>query len=41
MFEVFIITARTDRDNLMCSLVVHDKIHSNYEDGKINLEDIR
>ena len=32
MFEDFIIHVRTDRYNLMCYLVAHDKIQSAYED---------
>ena len=32
MFEYFITHARTDRYNLMCSLVAHDKMQPNDED---------
>ena len=32
MFEDFITHSRTDRYNLMCSLVSHDKIQQNDED---------
>ena len=34
MFEYFIIHARTDRYNLMCYLVAHDKIQPAYEDDE-------
>ena len=34
MFEDFIIHARTDRQNIMCSLVAHDKIQQDYEDDE-------
>ena len=39
MFEDFITNARTDRYNLMCSLVAHDKIKSDYEDYGIIIGD--
>ena len=39
MFEDFITQARTDRYNIMCYLVVHDKMQPNYEDDKIVLGD--
>ena len=31
-FEDFIIQSRTDRYNIMCSLVAHDKMQPDYED---------
>ena len=39
MFEDFITHAITDRYNLMCSLVAHDKIRPDYEDDKISIGD--
>ena len=39
MFEYFIIHARTERYNLMCSLVAHDKIQPAYEDYEISIVD--
>ena len=33
-FEDFITQARTDRYNIMCSLVAHDKIQPAYEDDE-------
>ena len=37
MFEYFITHAKTDRYNLMCYLVAHDKIQPDYEDDKISI----
>ena len=39
MFEDFITHARTDRYNIMCFLVAHDKMQPNYEDDESNLGD--
>ena len=39
MFEYFITHARTDRYNLMCFLVAHDKMQQNYEDDESSLGD--
>ena len=39
MFEYFITHARTDRYNLMCSLVAHDKIQPAYEDNESSIGD--
>ena len=39
MFEDFITHARTDRYNIMCSLVAHDKMQPNCEDDESNLGD--
>ena len=39
MFEDFITHARTDRYNLMCSLVAHDKMQPSYEDYESSLGD--
>ena len=39
MFEDFITHARTDRYNLMCSLVAHDKIQPAYEYDEISIGD--
>ena len=36
MFEYFITHARTDRYNLMCSLVAHDKKKPAFEDEEIS-----
>ena len=33
MFEDFITHAKTDKNNLMCSLVAHDKLQPAYADG--------
>ena len=38
-FEDFITQARTDRYNLMCSLVAHDKMQPDYEDDESSLGD--
>ena len=39
MFEYFITQERTDRYNLMCSLVSHDKIQPDCEDDESSLVD--
>ena len=39
MFEYFITHARTDRYNLMCYLVSHDKIQPAYEDDESSIGD--
>ena len=39
MFEDFITHARSDRYNLMCSLVAYDKIQPYYEDDEISIGD--
>ena len=39
LFEDFITHARTDRYNIMCYLVAHDKIQPDYEDDEISLGD--
>ena len=39
MFEGFIKQARTDRYNIMCSLVAHYRIQDNEQDYKISLGD--
>ena len=41
MFGNFIIHARTDRYNIMCSLVAHDKKRPTYEDYESSLGDRR
>ena len=38
-FEDFITQARTDRYNLMCSLVAHDKLQLDYEDDESSIGD--
>ena len=38
-FEDFITQARTDRYNLMCSLVAHDRLQLNYKDDEISIGD--
>ena len=38
-FEGFIIQARTDRYNIMCSLVAHDRLQDNDQDDEISLGD--
>ena len=38
-FEDFITQARTDRYNLMCSLVAHDRLQPDYEDDEISIGD--
>ena len=38
-FEGFIKQARTDRYNIMCSLVAHDRLEDNYQDDEISLGD--
>ena len=40
LFEYFITHAITNRYNLMCSLVAHDKKQPDYEDEEISLVDI-
>ena len=37
MFEYFITHARSDRYNLICSLVENDKIQPAYEDDEISI----
>ena len=39
MFEYFITHARTDRYDLICYLVAHDKIQPAYEDDEISIGD--
>ena len=39
LFEDFITHARTDRNNLMCSLVAHDKRQPVYEDDESSIGD--
>ena len=39
MFEYFIKRARTDRYNIMCYLVTHDKMQPTYEDYESSLGD--
>ena len=39
MFKDFMRHARTDRYNLMCSLVAHDKIKPSYEDDVSSIEE--
>ena len=39
LFEDFITHARTDRNNLMCSLVARDKKQPSYEDDESSLGD--
>ena len=38
-FEDFITQARTDRYNLMCYLVAHDKMQPYYKDDEISIVD--
>ena len=38
-FKDFITQARTDRYNLMCSLVAHDRLQLYYKDYEINIGD--
>ena len=38
-FEDFIPKSRTDRYNLMCSLVAHDKLQLEYKDDEISIGD--
>ena len=38
-FKDFITQARTEKYNLMCYLVAHDKMQQDYEDDKISLGD--
>ena len=39
MFEGIITQERTDRYNLMCSLVVHDRLQLDYKDDEISIGD--
>ena len=39
LFEDFITHARTDRGNIMCSIVEHDKKQPAYEDDEISIGD--
>ena len=39
LFEDFITHARTDRYNIMCSIVVHDKKQPYYEDDESSIVD--
>ena len=39
MFEDFITHAGTDRYNLLCSIVVHDKKQPDYEDDESSIGD--
>ena len=39
MFEDFMTQARTDRYNLMCSLVAHYRLQPDYEDDVISIGD--
>ena len=36
-FEDFITQARTDRYNIMCSLVAHDRLQDDYKDDEISI----
>ena len=38
-FEDFITQARTDRYNIICSLVAHDKLQLDYKDNEISIGD--
>ena len=38
-FEGFITQARTDRNNIMCSLVTHDSLQLDYKDYESNIGD--
>ena len=38
-FEYFITQARTDRYNIMCSLVAHDRLQNYYKDDEISISD--
>ena len=38
-FEAFITQARTDRYNIMCSLVAHDRLQENKTDDEISIGD--
>ena len=40
MFGDFITRARTDRYNLMCSLVAHDKLQQDYKDDESSIGDM-
>ena len=39
-FEDFITQARTDQDNILCSLVAHDRLQTDYKDDEISMGDI-
>ena len=39
-FEDFITQARTDRYNLMCSLVAHDKLQPDYKNDESSIGDM-
>ena len=39
-FEYFITQARTDRYNIMCSLVAHDRLQTDYQDNESIIDDI-
>ena len=39
MFEYFITQARTDRYNILCYLVAHDKMQPDYKDDEISIGD--
>ena len=39
-FEDFIKQARTDRYNIMCSLVAHDRLQDDYKDNEISIGNI-
>ena len=38
-FEAFITQAITDRYNIMCSLVAHDRLQNDYKDDEISIGD--
>ena len=38
-FDDFITQARTDRYNIMCSLVAHDRLQKDYKDDEISIGD--
>ena len=38
-FEIFITQARTDRYNIMCYLVAHDRLQTYYKDDEIIIGD--
>ena len=38
-FENFITQARSDRYNIMCSLVAHDRLQTDYKDDEISIGD--
>ena len=39
LLKVFIIQARTDRYNIMCSLVAHDRMQDNKQDDESSIGD--